>query len=253
MDNSTFDSVFDSFVHDNNVVDQQLDLSSVDMLSDSFLFSSGLSSSDSSNMESNLEMPSQEPLDFDGFFASFHLEQSSDVSASASDSEALGSPARLDEGLSFTCAFPRCRFKGSDWDIIVCHRKEVHSLSTLGQSQSFCSKCRLVFSRKYTRDRHASTHYANGKCKVVGPDHVMNREKQMFFYCQDCLCQPPIRRKDSYFRHRRVRHGDCRRNSSVCFTTPPQGYLWLPSSTEKSQPHMDIRFVSCQSQNSVVS
>jgi len=99
MDNSDFDSVFDSLVHGNHVVDQHSELLSFDMLSDSSFFSSGPSFLDPSNME----MSSSEPLLFDDFFGSFHSKQSSDVSAS--DSEAYGSPALLDKGLSLLVPF----------------------------------------------------------------------------------------------------------------------------------------------------
>jgi hypothetical protein len=107
---------------------------------------------------------------------------------------------------SLICGFQSCCFDAPDWDTMVLHRQQKHSRSIRRYP---CSKCTRVFSLKTNRDRHFRYH------------------SQISFYCPDCLNWAPLRRKDSYNRHRKTRHSETSTSITPPHTSPPRGYQRL--------------------------
>jgi hypothetical protein len=155
--------------------------------------------------------------DFDDFINNFDLNES--TSEKSPDDN---------HPLNFICIVRRCDFSASNWDEIVHHRKDVHSLET-GRRSCYCSSCGKVFGEKCNRYRHVlAAHGGQG------------------FYCQDCPWRLPFLRRDNYLRHRSTRHGDKSRHILQSCMHRPENYENL-SRRIKPKAYSRFRFSVIQS------
>jgi hypothetical protein len=126
---------------------------------------------------------------------------------------------------SSVCGLRRCSFIAPDWDAMVRHRQQDHSQRTVSKNGYPCSICDLVFTQKFNRDRH-----------------FRYRHSRKHFYCPDCLTWAPLRRSDTYMRHRKTRHGESDSSVTPHLNSPPSGYQRLKSG--KKEDCNRLRFVS---------
>ena len=161
------------------------------------------------NLDASLMPSSQEQLSLDLTPSSTISLSELELNAESSKTVSLGLTGDNlsqypESSMRFRCVFRRCIFRTSDWGVMVDHR---HSQGIVSASMSYCSQCSKVFAQKSARDRH-----------------VRDFHGRKPLYCPDCLTWAPLRRKDNYVRHRRIRHGESTGAVKPPSTCPPSGY-----------------------------